>query len=188
MNILGIDLSLRSTGLCCGNEFKLIKIKDLDNEDLVIEISKQICYFINEHNPKQINLEGLSFDSVSRAKDIIAGTFWYLRCMLKQQFPDIPLNIFPVTGWRNKLFTKEERKLLKEDRQIFNKIKLSLKGLKGEERILAGIKNIKELELNSSIKYLTYLKLPINIKCIIDEIVQDDGKFDLCDAYFISRN
>lgn len=183
---LGIDLSLRSAGLCFNNEFKLIQIAKLNDEELLIEIANQICSFIHNCKPVEINIEGLSFNSISGSKDIIAGNFWYLRCRIHTEFPTIPINIIPVTQWRNPLFTKEERKMLKENTTFFNKNKISLTGLKGEERKEAQLKN-KELEMNASIKYNTYLKLPDDIKDIINNITQDAGRWDLTDAYWISR-
>lgn len=183
---LGIDLSLRSAGLCFNNEFKLIQITKLNDEELLIEISNQICSFIHKCKPNEINIEGLSFNSISGSKDIIAGNFWYLRCRIHCEFPDIPINIIPVTQWRNPLFTKEERKQLKENVKILKENKISLKGLIGEERKEAQLKN-KELELNASIKYNTFLKLPDDIKNIINNITQDEGRWDLTDAYWISR-
>ena len=76
--------------------------------------------------------------------------------------------------------------MLKENTTFFNKNKISLTGLKGEERKEAQLKN-KELEMNASIKYNTYLKLPDDIKDIINNITQDAGRWDLTDAYWISR-
>ncbi len=183
---LGIDLSLRSAGLHINNNFKLIQISNLNDEDLLIKIADEICKFISETNPTQINIEGLSFNSISGSKDIIAGNFWNLRCSLKKEFPLIPIKIIPVTQWRNPLFTKNDRKTLKENVILYKENKISLKGLKGIERKEAIIKN-KELELNASIKYQTFLKLPLDIQTKINNITLDNGRWDLTDAYFISR-
>lgn len=186
-DILGIDLSLRSTGLCYNNEFKLIQIEKLKNEELLIELIKQICYYINLWQPKQINLEGLSFNSISGSKDLIAGSFWFLRSEIKRQYPNIPLKILSVSEWRAPLFNKEENKTIREAKNFLKTNKKSIKNLKGIERKQVQEYN-KILEDNANIKVYTFNKLPEDIKQKIINITEDKSRFDLTDAYFISRN
>lgn len=184
--VLGIDLSLRSTGLCCNNKFQLIQISDLNDEELIIEIYNRIKDFISIEKPNNINLEGLSLDSISRAKDIIQGNFWYLRCRLKIDFFNIPVNIVSVKSWRNPLFSKEEKKEMLQAKKSLKKLKLEIKNLTKTEKKNILLENEK-LILLSNIKYQTFLKLPSNIQTKIKEINIKDGKYDLCDSYFISK-
>ena len=177
---------MRSAGLCYNNNFELIQIPNLNDEDLLIEIANKIIYNIWKWSPSEINLEGLSFNSISSSKDIIAGNFWYLRCSIKKEFPNIPVNIIPVKTWREPLFNKEERKQLKENTKYYKENKINAKGLKGDERKEALMYN-KGLELNASIKYHTFQKLPQDIQDIINNITKEEGRWDLADAYFISR-
>lgn len=188
MNGIGIDLSLRSTGLCFSSErkvvFELVQLKKENDEELIIESSTKILEFINNLRKKEevdyINLEGLSFGSTSSSKDILAGNFWFLRCILKTELPDIPLRIIPVSSWRSPLFNKEERRSMKESDQKMKELKkLKNKDLKDE---------IKSLDELSSIKHQTYLKLPeIALNNLPKGLTGKNGLYDLTDAYFISR-
>lgn len=185
-NIMGIDLSLRSTGISFNEQFELIQIEKLNDEELIIEICKRICDLIEKFNPIEINLEGLSFNSISGSKDIIAGLFWNLRCKISQQFSNIKVNIIPVTTWRSPLFNKEDNKALKEGKKEFKLKKKSIKGLKGVDRKEA-IEYNQILESKANIKQYTFDKLPSHIKEKIINKTDGKGCYDLSDAYFISQ-
>jgi hypothetical protein len=186
---LGIDLSLRSTGLFFKGEyeaFKLITPKKIDEEELIIKMTSEICDFIDEHKPTKIGLEGLSFNSVSSSKDIIAGNFWYLRATIFQKYPDIKVEIIPVLTWRNPLFSKADNKIFTLDKKLLATTKKEQnydKMSRAEKLHFAG--EYRELILNANIKYLTYLKLPENVKALFSKYSYGDGLFDLTDAYWI---
>lgn len=192
MGKIGIDLSLRSTGLCWndghGNvEFKLINNKQ-DDEELLYKNTEAILDFLKGKTVTEINIEGLSFGSLSGSKDILAGNFWHLRVKLWEKYSHIPINIIPVLTWRSPLFNKEERKAMKEAEKQSKAMKKTLKGLKGNERK----KKIEELggspDLACDIKYQTFLKLPKDIQEKIIKITDKNGKYDLTDSYFICNH
>lgn len=207
MKKFAIDLSLRSTGISHVEEkritdFFLVKNSDLNNEELVIDNCEKIINWMKEKNasPDVIRVEGLSFNSTSGSKDIIAGQFWCLRCKLIQEFKDAKLEIIPVLTWRSPLFTKEDRLSIKEAGYLIGKGKKKTSGLKGDKlkkakefneelesnmvklgkKSLTGLKgplrkeiqnSNKILELNASIKERTWLKLDNEIqKQILDFI------------------
>jgi hypothetical protein len=193
---IGIDLSLRSTGLCfkCDLlntvDFKLIQIPDtIKDEELLTKLSDEIFNYILSKTftvgiLSYVNIEGLSLRSVSGSADIICGNFWNVRRRIWKSITK-NVNIIPVKSWREPLFNKEERKSLKEAVQYYNANKKSIKGLKGEER-KATIAFNQELELLASIKEKTFQKLPEDVRQQILNITTGDGKYDLCDAYFIA--
>lgn len=178
--IIGIDLSLRSTGICIlyknnNIEFKLIQRKE-DDEELIINATNEIIDLIKEYNNIEritsIHLEGLSYNSLSQKKDLIAGLFWYLRCNLKINFPFLDIKILPVQKWRNKIITKEDRKYIKE--------------LKEKLKNEVDKKNKNKIKNEINIKEITFKKLPDDIKKIINQMVKNNKeRYDLADAYFI---
>jgi hypothetical protein len=192
MKVLGIDLSLRSTGLVCidGDEvsYKLVTpdIKKYNDTDLLIYDSNEICDFVMEMKPDVVALEGLSFGSLTGSKDILAGNFWYLKVRLSQ----IGYNpqIVPVLTWRSPLFTKDERKKHKEDTKLVKEWKVKVKDIKGNARkdILAGT---EQLFFDADIKHLTFQKLPVNVRIMFENAVGlNSGVYDLSDAYFIANH
>lgn len=189
---LGIDLSLRSTGLVFINKdtviYKLISSdsKNLNDEELLIYNSYQICKFIKECNPTHIGLEGLSFGSISASKDILAGNFWHLRAEICILFPDIIVDIVPVLSWRSKLFNKEERTLLKENMGKVKALKEEMKNFSKEDKKKLVLDN-EELILNSDIKYVTWKKVPEPYKSEFEKIGFRKGAYDLSDAYHIAK-
>jgi hypothetical protein len=202
MNAIGIDLSLRSTGLCFSTEdsvtFSLVQpsIKDFNDEALCIFNANAIISFVNhiDKNRKKfgvdsvdrINLEGLSFGSLTGSKDILAGNFWYVRCMLHQQFPEIPVKIVPVLSWRSPMFNKEERKWMKDCTAKTKSLKSQTKGMKKKEKddFLFSFKDVIE---GADIKIQTFNKLPEVVQTEINRITTSKDKFDLADAYCLSR-
>lgn len=188
---MGIDLSTTSAGVCIGDKFELIQIKGLDDENLINAIAEEIIEIIKETKPDTINLEGLSLGSLSSRKDFIAGNFWHLRCEIKKNFPSLPINIIPVKTWRCPLFSKEENKLTLAANKIMKAAKKQLKGLKGNARkeVAKTIEGYENAKLQSDIKYQTFLKLPEDVKIqIINICGETDSRWDLTDAYFISRH
>ena len=132
--IASVDLSLRSTGIIALDDnknlidFKLVKSKPnegktkkerenglpiLNDEDLIIFNSSEIIWFINTVCAKNvldaILIEGLSFNSKSGSKDILAGNAWLLRVELKRTFSKVPIHIIPVQSWRSKILNKQDR-------------------------------------------------------------------------------
>lgn len=191
MGKLGIDLSLRSTGLCYiddkgKTEFALINKKE-DNEALLYENVLTVEKFMKGKKIDRINLEGLSFNSISSSKDIIAGQFWYLRTELWKAHKEIPLNIVAVLSWRSPLFNKEERAAMKECDGKVKELKRRMRLMDKTEKAAAALEN-KEYVYGASIKYQTFLKLPKNIQSQILSITSKDSKYDLTDAYFIANH
>ncbi|NCP97723.1 hypothetical protein GW796_05715 [archaeon] len=196
MKIIAIDLSLRSTGISyvVKNtliDFSVIKNKTAKDEDLILDNCNKIINWIKEknENPDFIRIEGLSFNSISGAKDIITGQFWYLRCKIVQEFPNSKLEIIPVLTWRNPLFNKYERKELAEAKKRLKLLKKSSQGEKGNNRKEILLFN-KNLELDASIKEKTWLKLNKEIQNkIIDYITYNkyniETKYDITDSIFI---
>lgn len=190
---LGIDLSLRSTGLVFIDNHDNVKYKlvtsdskKLNDEELLMYNIDEILDFIEWNKPTHIGLEGLSFNSVSSSKDIIAGSFWYLRVMLKKYYPHIKVDIIPVLTWRSKLFNKEERKILKETVAQVKLLKKELMKLSKEEKKIKVLEN-EQLILNSDIKYVTWEKLPEPYKSEFENIGFKKGGYDLSDAMHIAN-
>lgn len=190
---MGIDLSLRSTAVVNINKngitYKLVtsSSKNLNDEELLLYNQREIRQIIKSCNPDKIALEGLSFGSLSGSKDILAGNFWMIRSMIKQDFPDIKLTIKPVTSWRNKLFTKDERLELKENTIKVKVLKEQIKKMNKIEKTNILIEN-EELILRSSIKYLTWLKVPEPLKSEFKYYGFNKGCFDFTDAYFLCKD
>lgn len=187
---LGIDLSLRSTGLCFLGKDDVVKYKivapsakKFNDEELLIHVAEEICSFIEECQPTHIGLEGLSFGSLSSSKDIIAGNFWYIRTMIYKNFPDVTLEIIPVLTWRSKLFDKPQRDELKANTLAVKALKLSFKDLTKEQKAEIALAN-EEMILNSDIKHVTWKKVPEPLRTEFQGFKK--GCYDLTDAYFIA--
>lgn len=186
---LGIDLSLRSTGLVFLSDtdiqYQLVNNKKLDDESLILSNFSEITSFIEKTKPTNIGIEGLSFGSISSSKDIIAGNFWYLRTQLYHMFPNIKVDIIPVLTWRSKLFNKEERQELKKNETALKTFKRQLMHIPQNEKKQYLLDN-QDLVLKANIKYLTYCKLPSTIQDMFHVYGFTKGTFDLSDAYFIA--
>lgn len=193
MKKIGMDISMRCSGIVCISEhlieYYTIKTnsKTLNNEELLIHIWNEICKIITRFEPDIINLEALSLNSISREKDIIDGLHWYIRTNLKLYFPSIRLNIVEVKSWREELFTKEERKQLKEFKTKLKEVQQQIKNCasKIDKQLL--LMDNEDVILNSNIKYLTWLKLPEPLKSEFKKLGFNGGCFDLTDAYFIAK-
>lgn len=194
MKYVSIDLSMRSTALVAMDDdgsinYKLVisDSKKINDEQLLMYNAIEIVDFINKHKPKYVGLEGLSFGSISGSKDIIAGNFWYVRTQIYQHC-DVELEIIPVLTWRSPLFDKEERKTLKENDKLVKQLKKDMKEIKSKTEKSRILKENEELILKASIKYLTWEKLPVNIRNMFQEVGFTKGCFDLTDAYFIANH
>jgi hypothetical protein len=193
MKIIGIDLSLRSTGLVCVDnsnfDYKLIVTdpKKLNDEELIAYNWTLIELFITKHNPTHIAIEGLSFNSLSSSKDLLAGNFWYIRTRLFASYPEIKVDIIPVLTWRSPLFNKEERKSLKECDKKVKDLKKLMKTMTKDQKAECAIEN-KEIIQGANIKYLTWMKLPDIIKSEFHKVGFTKGGFDLTDAYFLAKH
>lgn len=199
---IGLDISLRSTGVVVleDDKIKTFQIFDpepsIKEEELLIKNAKDISEFIHmvsENSTGKIGIEGFSFGAISGSKDMLFANTWMVRCALKQLgiLDRFKLSIIPVTSWRSPLFNKEERKSLKDAKDILKKNKVSLRGLKGQDRLNAMETN-RHLESNASIKVQTMKKLPLTIQSlflnyIIETGRKEDQVFDLCDAYNIAK-
>lgn len=184
----GIDLSLRSTGIAIAtpgiHTFRLIKVlSKYTEEELLLKSCRRIMSVLKEFEVTQVNLEGLSFGSVSSSKDIIAGNFWLLRCAMREE--NIEVNILPVAMWRSPLFTAADRHNLKHYTVLYNELKAQMKGVKSRDEKLRMIEENLEIIEGSSIKMQTFLKCPEDVKRAILDTADDSGKFDLSDAYFL---
>ena len=193
-NIFSIDLSLRSTGIVFSNgetlKYDLIKTKadELNGEELLDFTAKYIINFIHNYCPQPdlIVIEGLSFNSVSSSKDIIAGNFWHTRVALKKEFPTVPLEIVEVLSWRSPLFVKQERDLLNVNKKLVAILKEEMKLLSKAEKKVVALEN-EQLILDSNIKYLTYMKVPEPYRSEFNKFGFNSGCFDLADSYFINQ-
>lgn len=183
----GIDLSLRSTGIAIDtpgiHTFRLVKLTEYDEEELLLRSCKRIMSILREFGVTQVNLEGLSFGSVSSSKDIIAGNFWMLRCALHEA--GIEVNILPVSMWRSPLFTAADRHNLKHYAAVYTELKKEIKAVKTRAGKLKLIQDNLEAIEGSSVKIQTFLKCPDDVRAEILKVASDAGKFDLADAYFL---
>jgi hypothetical protein len=132
-----------------------------DNEDLIIYIRNEIEMIINYFNKiEQFVIEGLSFNSVSASKDVIAAVYWTLRVLVKEKFPNILIGSIPVMSWRSKTINKEEKEFAKKNCRD-------------------PLKNAVFIKLSNEIQksFLLYIEAK-GVKTI--------SVFDLADAYFLA--
>lgn len=131
MNIIGCDLSLRSTGLVLvGNEFKhkivAPSAKQYNDEELLIYNSDTICSFIEQNYPDEFRIESLSLNSISGSKDILWGNYWHLRTEIKKRFPSLVIRTIPVLQWRCAVLSKEEQRQIKECAKLLKQNKTNI--------------------------------------------------------------
>ena len=195
--ILGIDLSMRSTGMCAVSDtahiFRLVQ-NESDVPQLFIDNANDIVKFVYElidagHKIERIHLEGLSLRSVSGSGDKIIGNFWYVQTQLYINFPEIPITVVEVLTWRCPLFNKEERKRQKEYTTQVNALQKRMKEekLSRTERGFLAVEN-EEIILGANIKHQTLLKLPENIREEIINMNVGTAKYDLTDAWFLANH
>lgn len=166
--MVGIDLSLRSTGIVVLNDsntlvdFCVVGHPTLKNEDVLIFNTENIMAFLEKHQKNDIAIEGLSFMANSSSKDLLWGNFWCLRTQIKKDFMDcVNVSIIPVARWRKTVLTRDEQRSAK-------------KTLKGK------------------LKRACVLKLPEDVFKKFDLYIREnklkkDAIYDLTDAYFIAK-
>lgn len=174
MNVVGIDLALRnSASVILDSDFNFVDCcvftsdkKKIDEEELLVYNHRAISNFMQAGNATKVFIEGLSFNSASLTKDIIAGNFWYLRTRLKEELA-LSSTIISPASWRAKVFDAEQKAELKEYRKVNKGYGNMLKEM--------ALRNVPEEVRGHFIKYLTDRKLA--------------GKFiyDLADAYCIAK-
>jgi len=169
---IGIDQSKRSTALVCINDEGALKNflviaapMSVDNEEMLEWQWNEIRFFVRYCETtfgdiKGIAIEGLSFNSSSSGKDLLAGLFWYIRTMLYLQ--GYRVGVIPVLAWRSKVIAKDERK--------------AISALKHKD----GIKKATVAKLPFEVKaqFETYIR---------DHKLKQQAIYDLCDAYFIAQ-
>lgn len=197
MATIGIDLSLRSTGIVAYNggdgpfdcQFALLKtdVKKHNDEVLLRYNTAQILEWLHGQCINQIAIEGLSYNGKSASKDLIAANYWYLRMELKRVYPDAPLHILPVTLWRSPLFSKAENKELTANKKLLKQYKADLKKIKDKGQKKEFVAAHVDLVLNSNIKYLTFNKLPEGLQKHFGTYGFANGTFDLSDAWHIAK-
>lgn len=172
--MIGIDLSLRSSGLVRLDDdnnlldFDVVSVcnkkyvQGVNDEEMLIYIADKIVYFVERNNDKEaVAIEGLSFQSASSSKDLVWGNFWFLRVRLRMLYPDMLIGVIPVISWRNPLLsnlTKEERKKLKGNKMKQHCVEL----------------------------------LPTDVKELFSDYVmkhdlKEEAIYDLTDAYFLAK-
>ena len=197
--IVGIDLSLRKTGIVCLNNggdligFRLnICPIEYKNEDILIYNQNNIIYFLNDYgitnNSKNIvAIEGLSFNSPSSVADLISANWWILRSNLKSKYPNINTSVVTSSSWKSKIFTSEEIQSINKEFPII-RAKRGIKLTADEKKI----NNKTKANMKIKVKNLITSKVPANIKAEFDNYIKDnkypkDSIFDLCDAYHIAQ-
>lgn len=122
---IGIDQSLRSTGISILRDNELIENfiyqpTEKCYEQLITDSINFYCDLFEDLHEKYhidtINLESLSFNSVSSSKDVIATCHWNLRCILYNM--GYQVNIVSPAQWRkfNQIIPKNKKqKELKQE-------------------------------------------------------------------------
>jgi len=174
MITVGIDLSMRSTGLVALNDERKIiskmlimpSAKEYNDEHLLFHVSENISRFLCklvEKDEVRVVIEGLSLGSASGSKDILYGNYWMARCAVKSVEETIDIFSVPVTRWRKYIVNKDDR-----DR-------------------------IKEEDLKDGLKIVAVEKLPENVKEELQLYVKvtpgakPASLYDLTDAYWLFR-
>ena len=166
-DIIGIDLSLRSTGIVRLSldgyllDFGIVRSPKKTEEDLLIYNSKNIMDFIRKDDVYSVALEGLSHGGKSSMKDMIDGNFWMVRCAIKKYNNKIRIGAIPVLSWRNKILSKKEQK---DARKIKDGLKIYV---------------VNKLDVKIEHKFLEYLK---------QENLPNRSLYDLSDAYFVAKH
>lgn len=122
--ILALDMSMRSTGICIIDSnnklinFGVMKTNAQDfeyDENLILHICNRIVTIINYY-PKidTFVIEGLSLNSKSAKKDVIAGIYWGIRSIIKKYYPHILIGSIPVLSWRSWVVPAKEMKEVKK--------------------------------------------------------------------------
>ena len=211
-NCLSIDLSLRTTA-CVLVDVDDFSVKDMlwitsdsktiHNEELVEYNTQRVLDFAfkYEKDIDYIVIEGLSFNSLSSDKDLIAGNFWHLRVEL-HQLAMWNVGIVPVTAWRKSIIDKNQMADLLSQidiKAIEDSVpELDLEGKKPLviKRLIA--KRTKSIKTKISavrkklVKDFTCNALPFSVKLSIEKYIKANklsmSIFDnFADAYFIAK-
>ena len=118
-DIIGIDLSLRSSGIIRMSQnkklldYEIVRSATLKEERLLLHNTKKIMEFIKRDKTYCVALEGLSFGGKSAMKHVIDGNYWMVRCAIRKYNKKIFIGSIPVLTWRNDMLSKLERKKAK---------------------------------------------------------------------------
>lgn len=169
MKKLGIDLSLRSTGIVLSDDKKIINCwlyqpTEKCYEQLLLDYREYFEKFFNlGHVFHCINIEDLSLNSKSSVKDVIAANYWNLRCYIHENH--FHYKVFSPSNWR-----KVQEIIPKDRKQKDLKQELGKDYLK----ILA-VKKLSSDNFETIAKFKEENKLP------------EKTIYDLADAYWISQ-
>lgn len=181
---IGLDIGLRSNGLivqsnekildlCLVQTFNTLSKKQKtdkryiikQNEDIIVYNLNKIHAFIKPHinDAIRICIEGLSYNSISSSKDLLAGLHWATRAMIIEKFGIHCEIVYPLK-WR-------------------------AGHIKHYDRVQA---SLKYDECDPIDKLIMYHKLNDRNRHIVDKYVGVHGLtewsfLDLSDAYWISR-
>lgn len=168
---IGIDLSMRSTGIVLTNKNKIIhqyiyQNKENNHVKLLIEIRdyiRTVFKFIqSKYIIGNINLEGLSLNSESTVLDVISTNNWNVRMVLYEL--NLKYTMVAAREWRKYFDIQGDKKIKEHKKELGSKF----------WKILT----FNKLDKKSSENILNFCS---------DNNLVGDSRFDLADAYFISR-
>lgn len=172
---IGIDLSLRSAGITVVDERETLveiyvhqpkKLKDEVYEELLINncnrFKEIIIEIIKKYDVDRINLEGLSFNSLSSTKDLIDAQWWLVRIFIYNL--GIKLKIFSPANWRKINKIKDSKIKLKQYKEELGK---------DYWKILA----LGKLNQDTHDKIIYYCE---------DHKLRSKTEFDIADSYWIA--
>jgi hypothetical protein len=136
MRIIGVDLALRNSAYVILNEngsfidcgVVTSSARDYKDEKLLEHNSNKILSLLSNEqmNENFVILEGLSFNSITAFKDLIAGNYWHIRMELYSK--KCKCYTVPAASWRAKLFSEEQKIFLsnyrKENKTYGDKLKV----------------------------------------------------------------
>lgn len=173
--ILALDVSMRCTGVCILSvegeliDFGIVSNSEILDEELLDKNWRDVQKIIKPYkdNISHIVIEGLSFQSASKCRDLIDGNFWSIRHHLWKMFRGTKIEIVPVSRWRKLVIPIERQRELKE-------------------LIKWGI-----VKKNNWQKIECVYKLPDDVKEKFEDYLEKhnykNGLFDLTDSYFIGQ-
>lgn len=167
---IGCDISLRSSGISIVENNKLVECfiyqpSEKCYEQLITDSFFFYYDFFKKMNDKydieQINIEDLSFNSISSTKDILATNYWNIRVILHNL--KIHYQIFSPSNWRkiNEIIPKDKKQKIYKEELGKNYLKILAMNKLDEET--------KEFIMN----YCEKNKL------------KKDSHFDIIESYFI---
>lgn len=114
---MGVDQSFSNTGIVVMKKENIVFATSISTnskeflEDRITKITDCIIDNINEYNVKHVNIEGLSFSSSQASGRQLAGLFFYIIIILKQN--NITYSIIPPSSL--KMFATGSGKAKKDD-------------------------------------------------------------------------